>query len=360
MRVEPAPDRGAARLVLARPLRHQRREGARAVPHVAAAPHAPAARDRQLRRPAARDGEGPRDAPVPRRHHQRRRASATRTSGASASSCSPWAATAATPRTTWSPRRARSPAGWSTSPAGRTRRAQRSAPRRGARCSSRAVTTPATKTLLGTTGAARPRRRARRDPRAPGDRAGSSPRKLYRELVGLEPDDADRRPRSATTFRARLRRSCRSSRRSSHDAAFTSDARGRAPSTARRSRSSSASCRRPARRSTSAVGPTADGAGARRRRGAAHDRLRAVRAAQRRRVPEGAAPPRARTSSCTRSTCCRRSRRAAVPAKSVDDLLRALRRLRRERRTRATCVDAERDPGRRLALVAASPEYTVV
>ena len=69
--LEPTVDRGAARLVLARPLRDQPAEGAGAVPHVPAAAHDPEARDGQLRRPAPRDRQGPGDAAVPRRCHQR-------------------------------------------------------------------------------------------------------------------------------------------------------------------------------------------------------------------------------------------------------------------------------------------------
>ena len=70
--VEPAAHRGTARVVLARPLRDQRGEGAHSLPDVAAAPAATATRHRQLRRAAARGVEGSRDALVPRRRLQHR------------------------------------------------------------------------------------------------------------------------------------------------------------------------------------------------------------------------------------------------------------------------------------------------
>ena len=99
------PDgRGAPHLVLARPLRHERGQGARTVPDVPPAPHRAAhatGNFADLLRAVAHDPamlvylDGITNSVAERNENF----------GRECSSCSRWAATAATPRTTWSPRR---------------------------------------------------------------------------------------------------------------------------------------------------------------------------------------------------------------------------------------------------------------
>ena len=110
MQSSPTARRRTARVVLARPLRVQRGEGARSVHDVAAAPAAAQARNRQLRRAAARGVEGSRDALVPRRRHQHR-ARAERELRARSDGAVHDRSWATTRSRTWSRRRARSPVG---------------------------------------------------------------------------------------------------------------------------------------------------------------------------------------------------------------------------------------------------------
>ena len=145
----------------------------------------------QLRRPAEGGGARPGDARVPRRHHQRRRRAQRELR-------------ARVPRAVHDGTRRRLHAGRRRRRVARVhrlgRRPSRDGPfsdrlaarrRAAVECGvrRRAVTTPASKTLLGTTGAVRHGRRARRDPRATRRPRTFVVTKLYRELVGLDPDD---------------------------------------------------------------------------------------------------------------------------------------------------------------------------
>ena len=76
-------------------------------------------------------------------------------------------------------------------------------------------------------------------------------------------------------------------------------------------------------------------------------------------LPEGAPASSARTSSCTRSTCCRCSRAAPKVPHDVDELFARFGLLRRERRTRARWSRPSATPTGGSRSCVASPEYTV-
>ena len=325
--------------------------------------HAPAARDRQLRRPAARGGQGPGDAAAsstasPTPAHERnenfgREVMELFTMGREASYTQDDVVAASRAFTGWvvdDPRPAE-PARRLGGPA-----VERGVPRP-------AATTPAPRPCsappapLDMDGALDVILDAARRPR------GSSPPSCARELVGVRARRRDRQRAGPRPSGRELRDHAAGRGDRAARPRFTSDAAVRAKYRSPVEKLVGHRAGDPARRSrhrrSAPTGPTRQ----RGRRAARSGRIGYLPFVPPNvgRLPEGLAPARPAASSSTPSTWCRCTRRAGDPDQAVDDLLRRASALvRRERPTRDGGDARSAIPTRRFALVVASPEYTVV